>query len=79
MDLIVALWQASLIISFLSFFFGLFTKSKTSLLISFFTSLPIALYFFGANNAFKLVALFPVIPLVIMYLFHRYERRRVES
>lgn len=77
--MIVALWQASLIISFLSFFFGLFTKSKTSLFISFFTSLPIAYYFFGANNAFKLVALFPVIPLVIIYLFSRHERRRVES
>ncbi|MGN7386322.1 hypothetical protein [Sporosarcina sp. SAFN-015] len=77
MNLIVALWQASLVISFLSFFFGLFTKSKTSLLISFLTSLPIAYYFLGANNAFKLMALFSVFPLVIMYLFYRHERRRV--
>lgn len=77
--MIVALWQASLIISFLSFFFGLFTNSKTSLLISFITFLPIAYYFFGANNAFKLVALFSFVPLVIMYLFYRHERRRVES
>ncbi|MCM3744876.1 hypothetical protein M3193_12055 [Sporosarcina luteola] len=77
--MIVALWQASLIISVLSFLFGLLTKSKTSLLISFFTSLPIAYYFFGANNALKLVALFSVVPLVIKYLFYRHERRRVHS
>ncbi|WP_160327637.1 hypothetical protein, partial [Sporosarcina koreensis] len=79
LNLIVVLWQSALIISFLSFFFGLFTKSKTSLLISFFTSLPIAYYFFGANNAFKLIALFPIITLLIIYLFYRHEKRRVES
>ena len=73
------LWQLSLVISFLMFFFGLFTKQKTALLISFFTSLPIAYYFFGANNAFKLVALIPIVPLVIIYLFHRHEKRRVAS
>jgi hypothetical protein len=79
MNLIVVLWQLSLVISFLMFFFGLFTRQKTALLISFFTSLPIALYFFGANNAFKLVALIPLVPLLIMYLFHRHEKRRVAS
>ncbi|MFS0689683.1 hypothetical protein AB1K89_10610 [Sporosarcina sp. 179-K 8C2 HS] len=77
--MIVVLWQISLIISFLSFFFGLFTKSKTSLLISFFTSLPIALYFLGANNAFKLIALFSIVPLIIIYLFHRHEGRRAKT
>ncbi|WP_252504665.1 hypothetical protein [Sporosarcina sp. Marseille-Q4943] len=77
--MIVVLWQISLIISFLSFFFGLFTKSKTSLLISFFTSLPIALYLLGANNAFKLIALFSVFPLIIIYLFYRHERRGEDS
>ena len=78
MNLIVVLWQVSLIISFLLFFFGLFTKSKTSLLMSFFTSLPIAWYFFGTNNAFKLIALFPTIPLILIYLFYHFEGRRVE-
>ncbi len=76
---VFVLWQASMIISFLSFFFGLFTRSKTALLISFVTFLPIGYYFFGANNAFKLIALLAFVPLLIIYLFYRHEKRSAAS
>lgn len=75
----VALWQASLVLSMLSFFFGLFTKSKLALFISFVLFLPIAYYFYGANNAFKLVALLMFVPPLLMYVIYRIERRSVHQ
>ncbi|UOQ87188.1 hypothetical protein [Gracilibacillus salinarum] len=63
--LTVFLWQICLVLSIVMVLFGLFKKSWLFMLISMFTSLPIAYYFSGANNGWKMVA---AIPFSCLYL-----------
>ncbi|QTD39752.1 hypothetical protein [Sporosarcina sp. Te-1] len=73
--MIVVLWQTALIISILLFFFGLLTKQKPALLLSALLFLPISYYFLGVNNAFKWIALLPLLPLLIVFLIYQKEGR----
>jgi ABC-type polysaccharide/polyol phosphate export permease len=68
-NLIVFLWQVSLVVSVISFCYGLFKRSWVSMLISFLTFLPIAYYFNGARNEWRLVALIPILVLIITTTF----------
>jgi glycerol-3-phosphate acyltransferase PlsY len=68
---IAVLWQISLIICIITLLHGLFKKSSVSLLISFITSIPIAYYFNGAENAWRMVALVPVLLLLLAFVFWR--------
>ncbi|MBB4825215.1 drug/metabolite transporter (DMT)-like permease [Sporosarcina luteola] len=68
------LFQAALIISILLFFFGLLTRQKPALLLSAISFLPISYYFWGAGNAFKLIALLPIVSLLVAFLMYQKER-----
>ncbi|RDU34979.1 hypothetical protein DRW41_20395 [Neobacillus piezotolerans] len=72
---IVFLWQLSMAVAILTLFYGLLAKSRISLSVSFVTSLPIAYYFFGANNLLKLVALAPI-AIIVAIIFLRKKRSR---
>lgn len=67
----VFLWQVSFVISVVTLLYGLYKKSWISMLVSFITSLPVAYYFLGANNAWKLVAIIPVILLVLTVVLYK--------
>ncbi|MDT0161293.1 MULTISPECIES: hypothetical protein [Bacillus] len=69
--MIVLLWQISLILCIITLLYGLFGRSQLSLLISFITSIPIAYYFLGAENGWKLVALAPVLILMLAFVLWR--------
>lgn len=60
-NMVVFLWRVSLCISILTCVIGCKKKSWVFMLISFFTSLPITYYFFGAENAWKVVSVAPII------------------
>ncbi|WP_316569713.1 hypothetical protein [Neobacillus sp. YIM B06451] len=68
---IVFLLQLSMGVAIVTLFYGILAKSRIHLLISFFTSLPIAYYFFGANNGWKLVALAPAAIIVAIFVLGR--------
>lgn len=70
----VVMWQASLIISCLTFFNGLFKRSSKSMGISCITCILIALYFLGANNEYRLIFLILVILFIITIIFHKNEK-----
>jgi nucleoside recognition membrane protein YjiH len=69
--MIVMLWQISLILSVSTLLYGLFGRSRLSLLVSFITSIPIAYYFLGAENGWRLVALAPVLILPLAFVLWR--------
>jgi phosphoglycerol transferase MdoB-like AlkP superfamily enzyme len=69
--MIVLLWQISLILSVITLLYGLFGRSRLSLLISFITSIPIAYYFLGAENSWRLVALAPIVILMLAFVLWR--------
>jgi hypothetical protein len=71
---IVFLWQISLVISIITFLYGIFKKSWVSLLISFITSIPIAYYFNGAENDWRLVALTPIFLLMLTFVFWKKQK-----
>lgn len=68
-------WYASLLTSIITVAFGIFKRSWFLMLISTITSIPIAYYFFGANNAVKYVGLTPVFLLVLTLLILFSERK----
>ena len=68
-------WYASLLTSIITVAFGIFKRSSFLMLISNITSIPIAYYFFGANNAVKYVGLTPVFLLVLTLLIWFSERK----
>ncbi|SET18576.1 hypothetical protein SAMN05216389_106218 [Oceanobacillus limi] len=68
---VIFIWQISLGISVFTLLYGFIIRSWKLLSISFFTSLPIAFYFAGANNGFQLIALIPVLLIVLTYVFKR--------
>ncbi|WP_409270553.1 hypothetical protein V1499_14210 [Neobacillus sp. SCS-31] len=68
---IVFLWQLSMGVAIVTLFYGILARSRIHLLISFFTSLPIAYYFFGANNLLKLVGLAPIAIIVAIFVLGR--------
>lgn len=59
------LWYFSLIISIVSFLAGIHKKSWLSLFLSTITSLPIAYYFLGAENAWRFVGFIPLFLLIL--------------
>jgi len=73
------LWQLSLFVSILTLLVGVVKKSWVFLLISTITFMPIAYYFFGANNAWKYVGLTPVILLVLTILFWFISKKKLSA
>ncbi|MCA1033184.1 hypothetical protein LCL90_00960 [Bacillus infantis] len=69
--MIVVLWQISFLLCVVTLLVGLFKKSWLSMFISFITSLPIAYYFLGAENSWRLVALAPIFSLLLTFVFWR--------
>lgn len=63
------LWYASFLTSMITLAFGISRRSWLFMLISTITFIPIAYYFFGANNAFKYVGLIPIAFLLLTVFF----------
>lgn len=61
----LVIWNLSLFVSLVSLVAGLLKRSWLLLLLSTIASIPIAIYFFGANNTWKFVGIAPVILLGI--------------
>lgn len=72
------LWYASLLTSIFTLVFGIFRRSWLFMLISTVTSIPIAYYFFGANNSVKYVDLTPII-LLLLTLFIWFSERKTKA
>lgn len=72
------LWYASFLTSIITFAFGIAKRSWLFMLISTITLMPIAYYFFGANNALKYVGLTPII-LLLLTLFFWFSKRKTEA
>ncbi|MDQ0217898.1 phosphoglycerol transferase MdoB-like AlkP superfamily enzyme [Peribacillus cavernae] len=72
---IVFLWQVTFVISVLLFFYGLYKKSWVSLFFSFVTFLPIAYYFIGTENGWRIAGFVPVLLLVLTVNFWRTQRK----
>lgn len=68
-NLIVLLWRISLVISMVTFLFGIVKRSWVLLLVSFLTFLPIAYYFIGAENSWRSIALIPLLLLVLTVVY----------
>lgn len=66
---ILFLWRLSFFISIICLFLGAVKRSWLLLLISTITFLPIAYYFLGAVNYFKLIGFVPVILFSLAILF----------
>jgi hypothetical protein len=60
------------------FVFGLARKSPKSFLWSGITIILPALYFFGAENAARLLGIVPIIPFVIAYFMAKKNKRIIE-
>ncbi len=63
------LWSAFFVISIFALVFAVVKFSWVYMLISTITSIPVAYYFFGANNAWKYVAFTPIILLILTVVF----------
>ena len=62
-------WYLSFFVAILTFVFSLVDRSWKLMLISFTTSLPVAYYFLGALNAWRLVACIPIVLLILTVVF----------
>jgi len=69
MSLIIFLWWMSGISSLAVFYFAIAGRSWKLSLLSAVLFLPIAYYFGGANNAYRLIGLLPLIPIVLAACF----------
>ncbi|UFU00094.1 hypothetical protein KO561_03775 [Radiobacillus kanasensis] len=67
----IFIWQSALVLSIFTFLFGIFKKSWISLLISSVASLPIAYYFYGAENCWRIISLLPVLLGGLAFIFWR--------
>ncbi|MGG0887117.1 MULTISPECIES: hypothetical protein [Brevibacillus] len=76
MNLIVFLWWMSGILSFGVLFFAIVAQSWVLSLISAVLFLPIAYYFGGAENAYQLIGLFPLLHIVLAVVFSWRKKRR---
>lgn len=76
-NIILFLWRMSFFISIICLFLGVVKRSWLLMLISTITFLPIAYYFLGAVNYFKLVGFVPIIlfSLAILFWFLRNIRK----
>jgi len=72
----LALWYLSLFVSIIALAVGIVKKSWTAFLISSLTFLPIAYYFWGANNAWKMVGLTPI--LLLLLTFYMKQKKRIQ-
>ena len=70
---VVFFWDISFAVAIITFFVGVFKKSRIFMLVSFLTFLPIAFYFSGALNAWRIAGLVPLLPFA---LFIKYWQRR---
>ena len=69
-------WQMSFVISVVTFLYGIITTSWKSMIVSFITFLPIAYYFNGANNAYRMVAFIPILTLIVALYFWRNKKAK---
>ncbi|NGQ94223.1 hypothetical protein G3578_03420 [Brevibacillus sp. SYP-B805] len=69
MNLIIFLWWMSGILSIGVLFLAIVAQSSALSLISAVLFLPIAYYFIGAENAFQLIGLFPLLQIVLAGVF----------
>jgi len=74
-QLFVLLWQVSAALSLLTFIAGVFFRSWKWMAASFVTALPIAYYFLGAGNAWKLVGCLPILLLIASGLLWKKHKR----
>ncbi|SDM29840.1 hypothetical protein SAMN05216244_2258 [Sediminibacillus halophilus] len=68
-NVIMLLWQTCLAVSIATFLFGIYKKSWVLLLISFICSIPIACYFYGAENGWRLISFIPFFLFVLVVIF----------
>jgi Ca2+/Na+ antiporter len=74
-NLIIFLWRTSFVISILTFIIGLLHRSWLFMLISTVTFLPVAYYFLGALNAWRLVGYIPILLFSLTVLFWFLKKR----
>ncbi|CAM3206566.1 hypothetical protein FITA111629_09895 [Filibacter tadaridae] len=72
------LWYASFLSSIITLAFGISSRSWTFMFLSTVTSIPIAYYFFGANNALKYVGFTPII-LLVLTIYFWFSGRKTEA
>lgn len=65
----ILLWSLSCVISIFAFVFAIIKYSWVYMFVSAITSISIAYYFFGAENAWKYLSLIPVFLLVLTIVF----------
>ncbi len=70
-NVLILIWQISLAVSIVTFLFGIYLKSWVSLLISFICSIPIACYFYGAENGWRLISFIPIFLLLLVVVFRK--------
>jgi hypothetical protein len=66
---LVLLWQLAFVASIITFFYGQWKNSWFSMFISFITFLPIAYYFNGAENGWRVLAIIPFLLLLFVFVF----------
>lgn len=77
-NIVVVLWQLSLLASIICLIIGLIKRSWPFLLISTITFLPIAIYFLGVNNYLKSIAFTPIILFMLTILFFsQFHKKRI--
>ncbi|MFJ8260650.1 hypothetical protein ACIQ4I_01665 [Rummeliibacillus sp. NPDC094406] len=72
------IWYASFLVSIFTLIFGIFKRSWLFMLISTITFIPIAYYFWGAENAWKYVGFTPII-LLILTIYFWFSGRKTEA
>lgn len=65
----LVIWNLSLFVSIISLLVGLLKRSWLVLLLSTITSVPVAYYFSGANNAWKYIGYVPLLLLLLTVMF----------
>jgi hypothetical protein len=71
LNLVIALWWGSGILSFVVLCFAILGKSWGLSLLSAALFLPVAYYFAGAENAFRLIGWFPLVHVVLACVYVR--------
>lgn len=73
---ILLFWRASFFIAIITFIIGLFKRSWIFMFISTVTFLPVAYYFLGAVNAWRLVGYTLFLLLLLTVLFWLLKKRK---
>jgi hypothetical protein len=66
---LVLLWQLAFVASIITLLYSLWKKSWFSMFMSSITFLPIAYYFNGAENGWRVLAIIPFLLLLVTIVF----------